>query len=516
MVVVPVAAGAERGAIVRLLARGRGGAVVTRAVDAERFHGREGQVVVVPFAQGQRRLLALVGLGEHATGSPDAWRRAAGHACRAAARVGARRVAVVAASDASDLAYLAAIAEGFTLATYRFDKYKSDADAPIEVAELVLVAPSLPPAAALTARLAAIDTTIAAVTVVRDLVNEPAAVKTPTFIAAAAKQLARAAGVEVEVWDRARIEREGLAGLMAVARGSQEEPRFIRLRYRGKGAQRRVALVGKGVTFDSGGLSLKPAKSMETMKCDMAGGAAVIATLAALGKLRPAIDVDGFVPLTENLPSGRAQKPGDVIRFHNGKTVEVLNTDAEGRLILADALAMAAATKPDVIVDLATLTGACMVALGTQVAGVYGNDQATVDRLVALGRETGEPLWQMPLVPDYRDDIKSPVADLKNIGGGHAGSITAALFLQEFVDGVPWAHLDIAGPAFADKDLPYTPKGGTGFGVRTLLRYLDELAVPEGTAASTTVAKVARVAKVAKKTARGRPRAGGPRRATPA
>jgi len=310
---------------------------------------------------------------------------------------------------------------------------------------------------------------------VRDLVNEPAAVKTPTFIAAAARRLAREAGIEIDVWDRARIEREDLAGLRAVARGSQEEPRFLRLRYRGKDARRRIALVGKGVTFDSGGLSLKPAKSMETMKCDMAGGAAVIATLAALGTLRPAIDVDGYVPLTENLPSGQAQKPGDVIRYKNGKTVEVLNTDAEGRLILADALAMAAATKPDVIVDLATLTGACMVALGTQVAGIYGNDQPTVDRLVALGVETGEPLWQMPLVADYRDDIKSAVADLKNIGGGHGGSITAALFLQEFVGGVPWAHLDIAGPAFADKELPYVPKGGTGFGVRTLLRWIDEL-----------------------------------------
>jgi leucyl aminopeptidase len=478
MVVIPVGTGAERAATRALMRglRGRGGAAVQRAVDAERFRGREGQVVVVPLAQGQRRLVVLVGLGEHAAGSPDAWRRAAGHAFRAAARAGARRVAIVATPEASELRYLAAIAEGFSLAAYRFDKYKSEQDAPVAVGELTLVVAKLPPPAELAARMDEIEATIAAVTIVRDLVNEPAAVKTPTFIAATAKRLAREAGIEVEVWDRARIEREDLAGLRAVARGSQEEPRFIRLRYRGKNARRRIALVGKGVTFDSGGLSLKPAKSMETMKCDMAGGAAVIATLAALGKLRPAIDVDGYVPLTENLPSGQAQKPGDVIRYKNGKTVEVLNTDAEGRLILADALAMAAATKPDVIVDLATLTGACMVALGTQVAGIYGNDQPTVDRLVALGVETGEPLWQMPLVADYRDDIKSAVADLKNIGGGHGGSITAALFLQEFVDGVPWAHLDIAGPAFADKDLPYMPKGGTGFGVRTLLRWVDELA----------------------------------------
>ncbi len=250
-----------------------------------------------------------------------------------------------------------------------------------------------------------------------------------------------------------------------------------------------MALVGKGITFDSGGLSLKPAKSMETMKTDMAGGAAVIATMVAAGRMQLAIDVDGFVPATENLPGGKAQKPGDVIRFRNGKSVEVLNTDAEGRLILADALALAAADKPDLIVDLATLTGACIVALGPQVAGIYGNEQAVVDRLVTLGRETGEPLWQLPLVPEYRDDIKSPVADLKNIGGGNAGSITAALFLQEFVAGRPWVHMDIAGPAFTDKELPYAPKGGTGFGVRILLRYLAELAatppdVPPRAAAS--------------------------------
>ncbi len=299
--------------------------------------------------------------------------------------------------------------------------------------------------------------------------------KTPTYLATLAKKLGKESGIEVEVWEPKRIASEKLAGLIAVARGSNEEPRFVRLRYRAKGAKRRVALVGKGITFDSGGLSLKPAKSMETMKCDMAGAAAVLGTMTALGRLKPAIDVDGFIPITENLPGGKAQKPGDVIRFRNDKTVEVLNTDAEGRLILADALTLAADTKPDAIIDLATLTGACMVALGTQVAGLFSNDQALADRLLKVSVETGEPLWQLPLVAEYKDDIKSAVADLKNIGGGHAGSITAALFLQEFVGTTPWVHLDIAGPAFLEKGLPYAPKGGTGFGVRTLLRYLMTL-----------------------------------------
>jgi leucyl aminopeptidase len=477
MVVVPLAAGEEQGGVVRALTRAAGGAAVRRAIAAERFRGREGQVLTVSLAAARRRALCLVGLGDGAATDLDAWRRAAGHARRAAERAGAARVAIAVDARAEDIAHLIAIAEGFELAGYRFDKYKSGDEHPVRVTELTLVAPSPPAARELAAPLSALATTVAAVTTVRDLVNEPAAVKTPTYLAATAERLAAESGIEVEVWERARIEHEGLAGLLAVARGSNEEPRFIRLRYRGKGARRRVALVGKGITFDSGGLSLKPAKSMETMKIDMAGGAAVIATLAALGRLRPAIDVDGFVPATENLPGGKAQKPGDVIRFRNGKSVEVLNTDAEGRLVLADALVLAAAEKPDLIIDLATLTGACIVALGPQVAGVYGNDQATVDRLVALGRETGEPLWQLPLVADYRDDIKSPVADLKNIGGGNAGSITAALFLQEFVDDARWIHMDIAGPAFADKDLPYAPKGGTGFGVRTLLRYLEELAL---------------------------------------
>ena len=255
-----------------------------------------------------------------------------------------------------------------------------------------------------------------------------------------------------------------------------EEPRFIKVAYKPSGKPRRkVALVGKGLTFDSGGLSLKSAKSMETMKLDMSGGATVLGVMRVLSQLKPPVQVTAYVPSTENLPGGNAQKPGDVIRYKNGKTVEVLNTDAEGRLILADALICAAEDKPDVIIDLATLTGACMVALGTQVAGVLGNNQELIDALIRCGKEAGEFLWQLPLVKEYKEDIKSAVADIKNIGGSHAGAITAALFLEEFVGNVPWVHLDIAGPAFAEKDLPYIPKGGTGFGVRTLVRYLLNL-----------------------------------------
>jgi len=231
--------------------------------------------------------------------------------------------------------------------------------------------------------------------------------------------------------------------------------------------------VGKGITFDSGGLSLKTAKSMETMKLDMAGGAAIIGAMSRLPELCPEIEVTGYIPTTDNLPSGSAQKPGDIIRYLNGKTIEVLNTDAEGRLILADGLALAAKGKPDCIIDLATLTGACMVALGTEVAGIFGNHQPLMDHLIRCGREAGEKLWQLPLVKSYREEIKSSVADMKNIGGSYGGAITAALILQEFVGDIPWAHLDIAGPSFGEKETPTCPKGGTGFGVRTLLRFLS-------------------------------------------
>jgi leucyl aminopeptidase len=291
-----------------------------------------------------------------------------------------------------------------------------------------------------------------------------------------AKRHCRGQRIHVEVWDKKKIQSKKLAGLLAVNRGSQEEPRFIIIRYRPPGRpKKKVALIGKGITFDSGGLSLKPSKAMETMKLDMAGGAAIIGAMSVLPELRPQIEVTGYIPATDNLPSGSAQKPGDVIRYLNGKSVEVLNTDAEGRLILADALALAAKEKPDFMINLATLTGACMVALGNQVAGIFGNDRPLVETLIHCGQESGEKLWELPLVKEYREDIKSSIADIKNVGGSHGGAITAALFLQEFVAQTPWAHMDIAGPAFTERDMLTCPKGGTGFGVLTLVKFLSTL-----------------------------------------
>jgi leucyl aminopeptidase len=310
----------------------------------------------------------------------------------------------------------------------------------------------------------------------RDLVNEPPSVATASFLGERALRYCRGRGLSVEVWNKKKIESMKLAGLLAVNRGSLEEPRFIRIRYKPAGKpKKRVALIGKGITFDSGGLSLKPSKSMETMKLDMAGGAAVIAAMSCLPKLDLNIEVTGYVPTTDNLPGHNAQKPGDIICYSNGKTIEVLNTDAEGRLILADALALAAQQKPDYMINLATLTGACMTALGTQVGGLFSNNQPLADQLLRCSQDAGEKLWQLPLVKEYKELIRSSVADMKNIGGAHGGAITAALILQEFVGNTPWAHLDIAGPAFAESDNALCPKGGTGFGVRTLVKFLSSL-----------------------------------------
>ncbi|HZP42774.1 MAG TPA: leucyl aminopeptidase [Candidatus Binatia bacterium] len=473
VVVLPVVEG-EAEAVVRRLDRRLAG-VLGRRVRELGWRGRTDETLL----HTAERTVALLGLGA-APATADAWRRAGARARQEAERQRARRAAAWVADTGSSSETLAAFVEGFLLAGYRFDRYRSDENGKPQTRSLTVVGATVPRGAEARALVAGVDALVAEVFRARDLVNEPASVKTPRFIAEEIRRAAKEIpGLTVEVWDPPRIAREGLNGLLAVARGTREEPRFITVRSAAKGARRRVALVGKGITFDSGGLSLKPPKSMETMKYDMAGGAAVLAAVATAARLALPVDVTGYVPVTENLPGGGAQKPGDVIRYLNGKTVEVLNTDAEGRLILADALALASRAKPDVVIDLATLTGACRVALGTLLAGVMGNDQALVDALLAAGRASGEPLWQLPLVREYRDDLKSPIADLKNVGGD-AGTIIAGLFLQEFVEGVPWAHLDIAGPAFTEKDLPLAPRGGTGFGVRLLVRYLGDLAARQG------------------------------------
>ncbi len=371
-----------------------------------------------------------------------------------------------------------AVAEGAVLASYRYDVFRTG-DSPGQLATLVIVAdadaaadvPGVREGASRGARVAA------SVSLARDLVNEPPSSLTPEkFADTFAERFSGVAEVTVDVWDEERIVAERLGGLLGVARGSTQPPRLVRAEYRPAdpieidGRVPHLALVGKGITFDSGGLSLKTAAGMETMKTDMGGAAAVFGALDGAAALGARIRITALTPLTENMPGGSAIKPGDVLTTRSGKTIEVLNTDAEGRLVLADGLALAVESEPDAIVDLATLTGAAVVALGKEIAGLFGNDDDLIAEVRAAGERAGEALWPLPLPDDYRSHIESEIADMRNVGRpGQAGSISAAMLLREFVADVPWAHLDIAGPARSEDNSRYLSKGGTGFGVRTLI-----------------------------------------------
>jgi leucyl aminopeptidase len=445
-------------------------------LDGQGFTGKAGQTCVVPGGEGG--VIVAAGLGEEDDATVATYRRAAAALARAAARQ--RHVAtdlLDGAPERLDRAGVAqAIAEGIVLGAYRFTELKSEPE-PNRIASLLVVGKG---GKRITAALERGRAIAEAVCLARDLVNQPGGTLTPTAFAARAEELAAAGGFSAEVLDRAAIEDNGLGGLLGVNRGSDEEPRFVKLAWEPERPRATVALVGKGITFDSGGLSLKTTESMVGMKGDMAGAAAVLAAFSALDAVRPPVRVLGFLPLTDNMPGGDATRVGDVLRIRNGTTVEVLNTDAEGRLVLADALALAGEAGPDAIVDLATLTGACVVALGTGIAGLMGNQEGFIDAVRAAADAAGEPVWPLPLPDDMRRQLDSEVADMKNVGPGRwGGALIAGLFLQRFVpDGTPWAHLDIAGPADAAEDGSESPKGGTGFGVRTLLRLLSDFRKP--------------------------------------
>lgn len=360
----------------------------------------------------------------------------------------------------------AATIEGFVLGTYRYTAFKSD-PRPAKLGRLVL----------LKGERAGVDRgmlTAEATVLARDLANEPPNSLTPETLAAKAQEVAEVNDLECSIWDEKELERRGFGGLLAVSQGSENPCRFVHLRYTPKRAASRVALVGKGVTFDSGGYSLKPANSMETMKTDMTGAAGVIATMSVLKRLDVRVAVDAYVPTTENLVSGRSVRPGDVIRHYDGKTTEVNNTDAEGRLILADALAYACESDPDAIVDVATLTGGIMVALGTRLSGIFANEDDLYEELAAAAEASGEMVWRMPLVDEFKKDLESEVADIKNSGPRWGSAIIGAIFLKQHVkNDIPWAHLDIAGTDWADRPHDLGPKGSTGVMTRTLIEWLD-------------------------------------------
>ena len=447
-------------------------------LDETGFEANLGETLSVPTSgKLKAKAAVLVGVGEIDKLTLDGLRRAAAAVARRARK--AASVATTLASVAPDLPAAdaaQAVAEGMVLGAYQFLEYKHDGK-PTKLSKVSIVGDG---GADVRAALTRGSVIADAVVWARDLVNQPAQAKPPAEIAADARRLLRGRGVTVQVLDVPQLRQQRLGGVLGVGQGSTQTPRFLKLSYAPAGARGKpLALVGKGVVFDSGGLSLKTGAGMETMKCDMSGAAAVIGAMSALRELGVKTPVTGYVPLVENMPSGTAIRPGDVLRIRNGKTVEVLNTDAEGRLILADALSLASEDKPAAVIDLATLTGACVVALGEKIAGLMGNDDDWSSQVQAAADRVGERVWPLPLPTDYRRGIDSSVADIKNVGPREGGALTAGLFLQEFVDGVPWVHLDIAGPAFLGSDDGYLPKGGTGFGVRTLLEFARTFEPPK-------------------------------------
>jgi leucyl aminopeptidase len=453
-----------------------GGSIAREASDAG-FKAKLGDAWLVTGGDEVRaKSILLVGLGKRDELTLDGVRRAG---AAVAHKLRARRSAAVTVVDgvantidAGDA--VGALVEGLVLGGYSFQRYKTKAEAPA-LATVTIVGQS----GARSQR--SLDAAVASATATawaRDLVNEPAAAKSPADIVTAATRLLRNKRIKVEAWAGPELTRRKLAGTITVGQGSRRPPRFLRMEYAPSGARATLALVGKGVVFDSGGLSLKPSSGMEQMKTDMSGGAAVIAAMSVLAELGVRNRVVGYVPLVENMPGGNAYRLGDVITYRNGKTVEVMNTDAEGRLILADALALAADEEADAIIDLATLTGACMVALGPKVAGLMGNHDAWQAQVQQAGDRSGEPLWELPLPKEYRRMLDSEIADMKNVGGSYGGALTAGIFLSEFVDNTPWVHLDIAGPARAEADDGYLRRGGTGFGVRTLVELAQSFRRP--------------------------------------
>jgi leucyl aminopeptidase len=453
-----------------------------------RFTGKVGSTLVT-LAPGTHPVVVHVGCGDPLAATPDHLRRAAAAVVRATGRSGTA-VFVLPASLSTDGGVAVhrraaqATAEGAVLASYRFVSHKSEDDGG-RIDHLIVAGAGID-GTDLAEGVERGVRTARAGCLARDLVNEPPSSMTPRRLAeVAGVELGSTPGVALEIWDEERIAAERLGGLLGVARGSAEPPRLVRATYEPAdpvevdGRVPHVVLVGKGITFDSGGLSLKTPEGMTTMKTDMSGAAVVIAALSACADLRIPVRVTAIAPVTENMPGGRATKPGDVLTIRNGKTIEVLNTDAEGRLVLADALSLASEMRPDAIIDLATLTGACVVALGNSVAGVFGNDDDLVGRVREASARAGEETWPLPMPEEYRSHIDSDVADMKNIGkAGQAGAIAAALLLARFVDDVPWVHLDIAGPARSDEERGPLAKGGTGFGVRTLLELLGSYGEP--------------------------------------
>lgn len=443
------------------------------------FEGKLNQAVLL-HASGRtpaKRIL-LVGLGKKKDARVDYVRQAMGTAVKRVRQAGASSfVTCLHGEDlpkASVIELAQALVEGAILGTYQFTEYLSEKKAGAKpVARLTILAADAWQVDDLKEGARRGAAAAEAAMLVRDLCNHPSNVMTPTRVAAEAKKIGRERNVRVKILERAQAERLGMGAFLGVARGSHEPPKFIVLEYAGSRRNGKpVVIVGKTITFDTGGISLKPSENMEQMKADMTGGAEVLATVRAASRLRLPIHLIGILPATENMPGGRAIKPGDILRSMSGKTIEVQNTDAEGRLILADGLAYAARLKPAAVIDIATLTGACVVALGQFAVGMLGNDEQLKRSVREAGLKAGERVWEMPLWEEYFEQLKSDVADMRNIGGRGGGMITAAVFLSKFIGDHPWVHLDIASTDWSERERAYLPKGPTGIGTRLLIQYL--------------------------------------------
>lgn len=448
------------------------------AADSGEFTAKPKEMLLL---HGGRRLPAervlLVGLGQPRVPAHEEIRQALGAAADYLQQKHLPSCAVDLDSFAAGKNWstlIQTVAEGLWLATYRFERYHSEKEGrPNGLVEALLLLPQPELLAEAEEGLHAARCIYRGVALARDLVNEPGNIKSPEFLAEQAVAIAAETSMSCTILDRQALVDEKLGAILGVAQGSVRDPRLIVLRYRGENApEQPLALIGKGVVFDAGGISLKPAEKMEEMKMDMAGAAAVLGTMLTTALLRLPVHVVAVIPAVENLPSGSAIRPGDVITAASGQTIEVLNTDAEGRMILADALTYTKRFQPTAVIDLATLTGACVIALGAHATAILGNDEPLIQQLLDCGERTGERLWQLPLWDDYAEQIKSDIADVKNSAGRPAGAITAAAFLQKFASGFRWAHLDIAGTAWEEKGRHYLPKGGSGVGVRLLVSLL--------------------------------------------
>jgi leucyl aminopeptidase len=452
---------------------------ISSLISRGEIKGKFGEVGIVhTFGKIPAGIVAIAGLGKRQDFTVDKIRGVAGEFCRALRKLNCHKIATIlhgAGIGRIELeASAEAIAEGALLGLYSFTKYKKPEYEDIE--EMMIVVKEKEKVPILEPAISKGKTVALATNLARDMVNEPANYMTPTRMAEAAKEIASKYNLEYKVFDREDMEAMGMGALLGVAKGSNQPPKLITLSYKGdKGSEKALGFLGKGITFDSGGISIKASEGMDEMKGDMAGAAAVMTALGAIAQLKPKINVTAVIPATENLPSGSALKPGDILKAMNGKTIEVISTDAEGRLILADALSYAQKLGLSPLIDLATLTGACRVALGTFYSGLFSNDQDLADKVLKAAERTGERMWQMPMPEEYKEQNKSAIADIKNTGNRYGGAITAALFLAEFAANTPWVHIDIAGPALSSKESGYMVKGATGVGVRTLV----ELALSE-------------------------------------